>query len=179
VDEFTASRWPGISKNRLALLPSGRDFAAAGNLILLRRQGEENKGRDSFGGGGMRDRVSGVFQNSVGPWVGLIKVHQAGPLVQELKRTQRYGSTTIDEVRYLPFDPDVANLSFRLVSNRYKPASVTLASNLPFGRWADASRNRTVATTIIYQLSQQRNRTPGPGMITAQKNGAWKPWQVT
>ena len=38
----------------------------------------------------------------------------------------------IEEVGYLPFEQDAANLVFQLVSSRYEHASLILTSNLPF-----------------------------------------------
>jgi hypothetical protein len=73
-------------------------------------------------------------------------------LDQELKRVQRYGLIIIDEVGYLPFDADAANLFFQLVSSRYENASVILTSNLPFGRWAEVFGDQTIAAAMIDRL---------------------------
>jgi hypothetical protein len=75
-----------------------------------------------------------------------------GRLDQELKRVQRYGLIIIDEVGYLPFEPDAANLFFQLVSSRYENASVILTSNLPFGRWAEVFGDQTIAAAMIDRL---------------------------
>ncbi|MDT0616835.1 ATP-binding protein, partial [Streptomyces sp. DSM 40712] len=40
----------------------------------------------------------------------------------------------IDEVGYIPFEPEAANLFFQLVSGRYERASVIVTSNKPFGK---------------------------------------------
>lgn len=39
-----------------------------------------------------------------------------------------------DEVGYIPFDQDAANLFFQLVSSRYEHASLVLTSNLAFSK---------------------------------------------
>ena len=49
-----------------------------------------------------------------------------------LTRLRRYGLIIVDEVGYLPFEQDAANLFFQLVSSRYEHASLILTSNLPF-----------------------------------------------
>ncbi|MDP9890091.1 DNA replication protein DnaC [Pseudarthrobacter enclensis] len=43
----------------------------------------------------------------------------------------------IDEVGYIPFEQDAADLFFHLVSSRYERASLILTSSLPFARWGD------------------------------------------
>ena len=40
----------------------------------------------------------------------------------------------VDEVGYIPFDPQAANLMFALVSSRYERASMIVTSNKPFSK---------------------------------------------
>jgi DNA replication protein DnaC len=56
---------------------------------------------------------------------------------------------TIDEVDYLPFEPDAASLFFQLVSSRCEDASIILTSNLPFERRAKVFKDQTIAATTI------------------------------
>ena len=69
----------------------------------------------------------------------LTDAHRAGRLPQELTRLRRYGLIIVDEVGYLPFEQDAANLFFQLVSSRYEHASLVLTSNLPFSSWGGES----------------------------------------
>ena len=49
----------------------------------------------------------------------------------------RYPLLIADEVGYIPFEAEAANLFFQLVSSRYEWASVIVTSNNPFGRWGE------------------------------------------
>jgi len=69
---------------------------------------------------------------------------------QELTRLGRYPLVVIDEVGYIPFEADPANLFFQLVSARYERASVT--SNKPFGRWGETFGDAVVAAAMIDRL---------------------------
>jgi hypothetical protein len=51
----------------------------------------------------------------------------------ELRRLGRFPLLVIDEVGYIPFEADAANLLFQLGSARYERASVIITSNRPFG----------------------------------------------
>jgi DNA replication protein DnaC len=51
--------------------------------------------------------------------------------------SRRIGLLVVDEVGYIPFEQDAADLFFQLVSSRYEHASLILTSNLPFARWGD------------------------------------------
>ncbi len=68
------------------------------------------------------------------------------------KKIRRYRLITIDEVGYIPFDHDTANLFFQLVASRYEQGSVMGAGNLPFGRWRQALPNDVVAAAMIDRL---------------------------
>ncbi|WP_368666619.1 ATP-binding protein [Kitasatospora sp. MBT63] len=46
----------------------------------------------------------------------------------------RYPLIVIDEVAYIPFESEAANLFFQVISNRYERASVIVTSNKPFGK---------------------------------------------
>lgn len=73
-------------------------------------------------------------------------------LQDELRRLGRYPQLVIDEVGYLPFGPEAANLFFQLVSARYERASLIVTSNKPFGRWGEVFGDDTVAAAMIDRL---------------------------
>ena len=58
----------------------------------------------------------------------------------------------IDEVGYIPFEAEAANLFFQLVSSRYERASVIVTSNKPFGRWGEVFGDPVVAAAMIDRL---------------------------
>lgn len=78
--------------------------------------------------------------------------HHAGRFPDELKRLARIPLLVIDEIGYLPFEPDAANLFFQLISARYERASVIVTSNKPFRRWGEVFGDDTVAAAMIDHL---------------------------
>ena len=82
----------------------------------------------------------------------LQEAHSRGKLAQELVKLRRYGLLIVDEVGYIPFDQDAANLFFQLVSSRYEHASMILTSNLPFARWGDVFGDLTIASAMIDRI---------------------------
>jgi DNA replication protein DnaC len=86
-------------------------------------------------------------------WVDrLALAHNAGKLHAELTRLGRYPLIVIDEVGYIPFEAEAANLFFQLVSARYERASVIVTSNKPFGRWGEVFGDAVVAAAMIDRL---------------------------
>jgi hypothetical protein len=78
--------------------------------------------------------------------------HHAGRLHDELRKLGRYPLLVIDEVGYIPFEPEAANLFFQLVSARYERASLIVTSNKPFGRWGEVFGDDVVAAAMIDRL---------------------------
>ncbi|NYG18050.1 ATP-binding protein [Arthrobacter psychrochitiniphilus] len=68
------------------------------------------------------------------------------------ERVQSPEVLVVDEVGYIPFDQDSANLFFQLVSSCYERASLILTSNLAFSRWADVFGDATIASAIIDRI---------------------------
>ncbi len=86
-------------------------------------------------------------------WVARLgEAHHQGRLHGELTRLGRIPLLVIDEVGYIPFDGEAANLFFQLISARYERASVIVASNKPFGRWGETFGDATVAAAMIDRL---------------------------
>jgi DNA replication protein DnaC len=86
-------------------------------------------------------------------WVDrLADAHHAGRLQTELVRLGRYPLLVVDEVGYIPFEPEAANLFFQLVSSRYERASLIVTSNKPFGRWGEVFGDPVVAAAMIDRL---------------------------
>ena len=86
-------------------------------------------------------------------WVDrLAETHHAGRLQDELRRLARYPLIVVDEVGYIPFEAEAANLFFQLISSRYERASLIVTSNKPFGRWGEVFGDDVVAAAMIDRL---------------------------
>ncbi|WP_324651988.1 ATP-binding protein [Georgenia sp. H159] len=90
----------------------------------------------------------------------LTEAHDRGRLAAELTRLRRYGLIIVDEVGYLPFEQDAANLFFQLVSSRYEHASLILTSNLAFSSWAGVFGDQVVAAAMIDASSTTPTSSP-------------------
>jgi DNA replication protein DnaC len=76
----------------------------------------------------------------------------AGKLEAELRRLGFVPLIVVDEVGYIPFDPEAANLMFSLVSARYERASMIVTSNKPFSAWGEIFGDEVVAAAMIDRL---------------------------
>src|SRR5207245_10751030 len=86
-------------------------------------------------------------------WVArLAEAKRQGNLEAELRRLSFIPLIVVDEVGYIPFDPEAANLMFSLVSSRYERASMIVTSNKPFSAWGEIFGDEVVAAAMIDRL---------------------------
>jgi DNA replication protein DnaC len=86
-------------------------------------------------------------------WVArLSESKRQGSLEAELRRLSFIPLIVVDEVGYIPFDPEAANLMFSLVSSRYERASMIVTSNKPFSAWGEIFGDDMAATAMIDRL---------------------------
>jgi len=86
-------------------------------------------------------------------WVARLgQAHDGGDLHKELRQLVWTPLVVVDEVGYIPFDAEAANLFFQLVSSRYERASMIVTSNKPFGRWGEVFGDLAVAAAMIDRL---------------------------
>ena len=86
-------------------------------------------------------------------WVARLgEAKRSGELEAELRRLSFVPLIIVDEVGYIPFDPEAANLMFSLVSARYERASMIVTSNKPFSAWGEIFGDEVTATAMIDRL---------------------------
>jgi len=82
----------------------------------------------------------------------LAEAKRQNQLDSELRRLSFIPVLVVDEVGYIPFDPEAANLMFSLVSARYERASLIVTSNKPFSAWGEIFGDEVVAAAMIDRL---------------------------
>jgi hypothetical protein len=73
----------------------------------------------------------------------LAAAHQSGHLEAELKKIRRYKLIIIDEVGYISFHHDAANLFFQLIAPRYEQARSWSPPTCPSAAGARSSATRS------------------------------------
>jgi DNA replication protein DnaC len=142
LEEFDFSFQRSIKKTAVLHLGQLDFLAGKENVVLL-------------GPPGIRACLAGhrVAFRTATEWVALLADAQRhGRLNAELDKLQRIPLLIVDEVGYIPFDPQAANLMFMLVSRRYERASMVVTSNKPFSAWGEIFGDDVTAAAMIDRL---------------------------
>jgi DNA replication protein DnaC len=154
LDEFDFSAVPGLNKVKVLELARGEFVRGHEPVIIV---GNPGLGKTHLAIGVARaccqqgHRVR--FVTAVALVNELAAAQQEYRLNKLLKQFRAVDLVVVDELGYLPFSPDRAQLLFQFFGERYDRGSVLVTTNLEFARWNELFGDERMTAALLDRLT--------------------------
>ncbi len=85
----------------------------------------------------------------------LIEAREERDLQRLLKRYSRYDLLILDELGYIPFSKEGAELLFQILADRYEKGSVMITTNLGFADWTQVFGDQAMTAALLDRLTHK------------------------
>lgn len=139
-------------------LASGEYISQHRNVIFL---GKSGTGKTHLATGlgveACRQGISTRFVTGCGLANELLEANQGHTLRRMIHRYARYGLRILDELGYVPFSKEGAELLFQVLAERHERGSVIITSNLGFADWTQVFGEPTLTAALLDRLTHKAN----------------------
>lgn len=153
IDEFEFDFQPAVNKQQILDFLSLRFIENQENIVFL---GPSGVGKThlatSIGIAAAKKRTSTYFIKCHDLLQQLKRARMENRLDARLKHYTKYRLLIIDEIGYLPIDPEDAKMFFQLIDMRYEKRSTILTTNVNFKAWDEVFQDTKLANAILDRI---------------------------
>ncbi len=153
IEDFDFSFQPSINRDEVMDLRYLKFIETATNLLFI---GSPGVGKTHLASAialcAAEQRVATYFITCSDLLLKLKRAQADGTLKAKIDQYARYRVLVIDEVGFLPIDPDSSSLFFQLIARRYEKWPTVITTNKPLNRWAETFGDPVLTNAILDRL---------------------------
>lgn len=96
-----------------------------------------------------------LFKTAAGLINELLEAKREGRLTLALKQFKKVDVMILDELGYITFDVEGAELLFQMLAARYETASTVITTNLAFSEWVRIFHDKTLTAALLDRITQK------------------------
>jgi DNA replication protein DnaC len=147
-------KWPGLDVVQLRQYTTCEYIDRRENLILIGKHGTgKTHAATVLGVEACRGGYRVLFTTAADLINTLVEAREERQLKRHLAKLNRYALLIVDELGYIPFSTEGAQLLFQVFSNRYEKGSLLVTSNLPFAQWTSIFGEATLTAALLDRLT--------------------------
>jgi DNA replication protein DnaC len=156
IETFDFAATPDLDIRRIKELSGCQYLTEARNVIFLGRSGTgKTHLATALGIEACAHGVKTRFTTGCALTNELIEARDDKRLSRLMQRYSRYGLLIIDELGYVPFSKEGAELLFQVLAERHEKKSVIITSNHGFGDWTEIFGDPTLTAALLDRLTHK------------------------
>ena len=156
LETFDYSAAPGLDIRLLHELERGDFIREHRNIILFGNSGTgKTHLATGMGVSACRQGITTRFVTGCGMANELIEAQAAKNVSRAIQRVTRCGLLVLDELGYVPFSREGAELLFQVLAERHERGSVIITTNLGFADWTQVFGDATLTAALLDRLTHK------------------------
>jgi DNA replication protein DnaC len=156
IETFQFEAAADLDVRQIKELLGGQYILEARNVIFLGRSGTgKTHLATALGMEACRQGVRTRFVTGCALANELIEARDEKLLSRVMKRYRSYGLLIVDELGYVPFSKEGAELLFQVLAERHEKKSVIITTNLGFGDWTQIFGDPTLTAALLDRITHK------------------------
>ncbi|MBS3755596.1 MAG: IS21-like element helper ATPase IstB [Desulfobacterales bacterium] len=156
MEDFDFSAAPDLDRRLIRHICTNEYVKERKNVIFMGKSGTgKTHLATALGVEACRQGIRTRFASACGLANELIEARHEKDLQRALKRYASYGLLILDELGYIPFSKEGAELLFQVLAERHEKGSVIITTNLGFADWTEVFGDANLTAALLDRLTHR------------------------